>query len=231
MRELKLVNFYIEKFLHWKILCFEKELLTISDLVSFQSNRVLKQLFLQISFNENQSIPPPVKLSEIRTPRNATELNTVLNNLDLYFRNYKPIIRKIIKSATTLNVNLSLVRDTVKILFKSNLAKKTRKKKSKKQNNVEYNLITVAFDRLFISAEAQRRRNDETKKAKKAKHKKKITDVKRTAIAQRKLDEETMKTAKRTAKKTTKIDENENSCNPKKKTKKRKIAKNNREKN
>ena len=156
---------------------------------------------MQIFFNENQSILPSTEFSEIRTSRNAIELSIVLNNLDFYFRNYKPTIRKIIKNATTLNVNLSLIRDTVKILFKSNLVRETRKKKSKKQNNVEYNFIIVAFDRFFIPAKAQRRRNDEAKKTKKTKHKKKTIDVKRTTIAQRKLNEETMKTAKRTAKK------------------------------
>lgn len=131
-------------------------MLTNSGLVPFDPSRVLGQLQLssQRSFDSESTPPPPDAQAHIHRPSNAAELGTMLNGLDPFSRHYKQTIRKVIKGAKTLNADLHLARDTVRTLFKSNLAREARKKKAKELGNTGYNPTTSAFGRLLTPAEA-----------------------------------------------------------------------------
>lgn len=177
-----------------------RNLLTNLGLVSYDPSCVLMQLLSQQSHNIQITLSS-TNVFEICTSSNAADLSNMLNNLDLFSRDFKHIIRKVIKTAKCLNVDLDLARDIVWILFKLNLARKTRKKKAKERKIIDYNSFISAFNCFLTLTKAQRRRDKEAKKIKKAKQKKKTMKIKKATTTQKKQEDEAIKEAKQAKKK------------------------------
>lgn len=95
---------------------------------------------------------------------------------------------------TILQTDFLIARDSTKNIFKINMNKKTRKKKTK----TDY---ISAFDCFLTEAETTRRRKNKTKKMKATKQKKELMEAKKIAVVNKKLDAEVIWRANRRRKK------------------------------
>jgi ribosomal protein S25 len=114
----------------WKIHCCIKNLLTNSNICSFDSNWILKQL----SQNNNRfmifsSLLISINLNKISI--NQTKLKNLLKSLNFYTLNYQIKLSRVKKTIDLMNINLILARDVIKMLFKTNMTKKARKRRKK----------------------------------------------------------------------------------------------------
>jgi hypothetical protein len=104
----------------WKIHCFIRNLLINSNICSFDSSRVLKQL----SQNNNRFIIFSSLLTSINLNKisiNQTKLKNLLKSLNLYTFNHQIKLSRIKKTMDLMNVDLILARDVIKMLFKTNM--------------------------------------------------------------------------------------------------------------
>ncbi len=110
-----------------KILCFAKYLLTNSDIYSFDSTRVLKQLFQHDHrFTIFFSLLISIKMNKISI--NQSKLKNLLQSLNLYTLSHQIKLSRIKKTFHLLNADLILARHATKVLFKANMTKKWHEK-------------------------------------------------------------------------------------------------------
>jgi hypothetical protein len=113
---------------------------------------------------------------------NQTKLKNLLKSLNLYTFNHQIKLSRVKKTIDLMNVDLILARDVIKVLFKANMTRKTRKKT--KENIVE--AYRISFERVLIENEAIRLREDEIKKSEDVMLKKMIAKTKKSIAAKKK---------------------------------------------
>lgn len=84
---------------------------------------------------------------------------------------------------SALHADLLIARDSTRSLFRANMERENRKKRSKG--------YVPAFGRVLTEAEATRHREEEAKKMEIASQKKEATEARKLAVAAKKLDEDT----------------------------------------
>ncbi len=166
----------------WKIFRFTKSSLTNSDIYSFDSTRMLKQLS---QHNQRSMISSSLLTSTIlnKTSINQSKLKNLLNSLNLYTLNHRIKLSRVKKTLDLMTADLILARDATKLLFKANMIRKTRKKIKK---NIRKEKFRTSFDRVLIENEAIRLWEDEIKKNDEAMQKKMIAEMKKSIAAEKK---------------------------------------------
>jgi hypothetical protein len=76
-----------------------------------------------------------------------------------------------------------LIEKSIKLLFRINMTKKTRKKKAKKDDRKEYRF---AYDRVLIETMTRQHKESEIKKMKKVRQKKKTSEIKKMITIEKK---------------------------------------------
>jgi hypothetical protein len=105
----------------------------------------LKQLFQ----NNNRFIISSSLLISInlnKTSINQTKLKNLLKNLNFYTFNHQIKLSRIKKTIDLMSVDLILIRDVMKVLFKANMTKEARKKT--KENIAK--AYQISFERVFV---------------------------------------------------------------------------------
>ncbi len=110
----------------WNIHCFTRNLLTNSDIYSFDSTRVLKQLSQNDRFMTFSSLLTSTNSN--KTSINRSKLNNLLKSLNSHTFNHQIKPDRIAKTINLMTANLILARDATRMLLKANLTRKTRKK-------------------------------------------------------------------------------------------------------
>ncbi len=80
-------------------------------------------------------------------------------------------------------INTILTRNSIKLLFKANMIKKTRKKKTKEDDRKKYKF---AYERVLIETMIKKHKKNEIKKMKKALQKKKTFETKKMISIEKK---------------------------------------------
>jgi hypothetical protein len=83
----------------------------------------------------------------------------------------------------TMIANTILIQDSIKLLFRTNMTRKTRKKKAKEDDRERYKF---AYERVLTEAVIKKHREDETKKMKEVTQKKKTSETKKMISAEKK---------------------------------------------
>ena len=91
-----------------------------------------------------------------RTFINSKKMISIVKSLNFYSFNYKFKLNKIFKIMNTLQIDFLIIQKSTKNLFKINMIKKIKKKKSK-------NYIS-AFNRVLTKTATKRHRKNEIKK-------------------------------------------------------------------
>jgi hypothetical protein len=126
---------------------------------------------------------------------NQTKLKNFLKNLNFYTLNHQIKLNRIKETIDLMTADLTLTRDAIKMLFKTNMTKRIRKK-TKKNIAKAYR---ISFDRVLIENEVIRLREDEIRKNEKIMQKKMIAKTKKSIAAEKKrihIEEMTMKKKK-----------------------------------
>ncbi len=76
-----------------------------------------------------------------------------------------------------------LIEKSIKLLFKINMIRKTRKKKAKENDREEYRF---AYERVLIETMTKQHKKNEIKKMKKARQKKKTSEIKKMITIEKK---------------------------------------------
>jgi hypothetical protein len=113
---------------------------------------------------------------------NQTKLKNFLKSLNFYTLNHQIKLSRVKKTIDLMSVDLILTRDVIKVLFKTNMIKKIRKKT--KKNIVE--TYKISFERVLIENEAIRLRENEIKKNENVILKKMIAKTKKSIAAKKK---------------------------------------------
>ncbi len=113
---------------------------------------------------------------------NQTKLKNLLKSLNLYTFNHQIKLSRVKKTIDLMSVDLILARVVIKVLFKANMTKETRKKT--KESIVE--AYKISFKRVLIENEAIRLREDEIKKNEDVMLKKMIAKTKKSVAAKKK---------------------------------------------
>ncbi len=165
----------------WKIHRFTRNLLTNSDIYSFDSTRMLKQL----SQHDNRfMISSSSLISTIlnKISINQSKLKNLLQSLNFYTLNHRIKLSRVKKTIDLLSADLILARNATKMLFKANITKKTRKKI--KANIIE--TFRTSFERVLIENEVIRLREEEIKKSEDVMLKKMTAKIKKSVAAEKK---------------------------------------------
>ncbi len=142
----------------WKIHLFIRNLLTNSDIYSFDSTRMLQQL----SQFDNRLMTSSSSLTLIilnKTSINQSKLKNLLQSLNLYTLNHRNKLSRVKKTIHLMSADLILARNATKVLFKTNMTKETRKKTKENEET-----FRTSFERVLIENEVIRLREDEIKK-------------------------------------------------------------------
>ncbi len=181
--------------IEWKIHCFIRDLLTNSNIYSFDSTRILKQLSQQIDRSMIfSSLLTSINLNKISI--NQTKLKNLLKSLNLYTLNHQIKLNRIKKTIDLMIADLILTRDATKMLFKTNMTKETRKKT--KESIIE--AFRISFERVLIENEVIRLREDEIRKNENVMQKKMTAKTKKSVVADKKrvhIEKMTMRKRKR----------------------------------
>ncbi len=172
-------------------------MLTNSDIYSFDSIRVLKQLSQHNDrFMIFFSLFTSIILNKILI--NQTKLKNLLKNLNLYTLTHQVKLSRVKKTIDLMTTDLILARDAIKMLFKTNMIKEIRKKI--KENITK--AFRILFERVLIENEVIRLREDEIKKNENVMQKKMIAKIKKLIAAKkRRINIEKMITRKKKRKK------------------------------
>ncbi len=164
----------------WKIHRFIKNLLTNSDIYSFDSTRMLQQLF---QFDNRFMTFSSSFTSTIlnKTSINQSKLKNLLQSLNLYTLNHRNKLSRVKKTIDLMSVDLILTRNATKMLFKTNMIKETRKKTKKNERT-----FRISFERVLIENEIIRLRENEIKKIEDVMLKKMIAKTKKSVVAEKK---------------------------------------------
>ncbi len=181
--------------IEWKIHCFTRDLLTNSDIYSFDSIRILKQLSQQIDRSMiSSSLLTSTNLN--KTSINQTKLKNLLKSLNLYTLNHQIKLNRIKKTIDLMTADLILARDATKVLFKTNMTREIRKKTKESIMRA----FRISFERVLIENEAIRLRKDEVRKNEDVMQKKMTAKTKKSVAAEKKrvhIEEMTMRKRKR----------------------------------
>jgi hypothetical protein len=113
---------------------------------------------------------------------NQTKLKFFLKNLNFYTFNHQIKLSRVKKTIDLMSVDLILARDVIKMLFKANMTKKTRKKMKESIAKT----YRTSFERVLIENEAIRLREDEIKKNEDVMLKKMTAKTKKSIVAEKK---------------------------------------------
>ncbi len=140
-------NFAKTNMIQWMISQFVSNLLTKSDLYSYDSSQVLNQLKVNDScLNTSTSSIDIIKLN--RTLINKREIENLIEFLNKYTFIYKLKLSRVKKSMNAMIVITILAQNSIKLLFKINMTKETRKKKDERRESNELSIrIWACFDR------------------------------------------------------------------------------------
>jgi hypothetical protein len=153
-----------------KIFQFVSSLLTNSDFYFYDSFQVLNQLKINVScLNTFSSSTDIIKLN--KTLINKQKIETFIEFLNEYTSIYKLKFNRIKKSMNAMIVITILIEKSIKLLFRVNMTKKTRKKKAKKDDRKRYRF---AYERVLIETVNKQHKKNEIKKMKKVRQKKNI---------------------------------------------------------
>jgi hypothetical protein len=119
---------------------------------------MLKQLSQQDRFMISSSSLISINLN--KTLINQTKLKNLLKSLNFYTLNNQIKLNRIKKTIDLMTVDLTLTRDAIKMLFKTNMIKETRKK-TKKSIARTYR---ITFDRVLIENKVIHLRENEIRK-------------------------------------------------------------------
>jgi hypothetical protein len=117
-----------------------------------------------------------------KTSINQTKLKNLLKSLNFYTFNHQIKLSRVKKTIDLMSVDLILARDAIKVLFKANMIKETRKKTKK---NIA-RTYRISFERVLIENEAIRLRKNEIKKNEKIMLKKMTAKTKKSIAAKKK---------------------------------------------
>ncbi len=155
-------NFAKTDMIHWMISQFVNKLLTNSDFYSYDSSQVLNQLKVNASrSNISSSSIDIIKLN--RTLINKQKIDALLEFLNKYTSIYKLKLSRIKKSMNSMIVTTILAKNFIKLLFKINMIRETRKKKVKEDDRKKYRF---AFERVLIETVTRQHRENEIKRMK-----------------------------------------------------------------
>ncbi len=144
-------------------------LLTNSNFYFYDLFQILNQLKINVScLNIFFSSIDIIKLN--KTFINKQEIETLIEFLNKYTFIYKLKLNRIKKSMNAMIVITILIEKSIKLLFKINMIRKTRKKKAKENDREEYRF---AYERVLIETMTKQHKKNEIKKMKKARQKKK----------------------------------------------------------
>ena len=124
-----------------------------------------------------------------RTLINSKEMTSIVKSLNFYSFNHKFKLNKIFKIMNTLQIDFLIIQKSTKNLFKINMIKKIKKKKSK-------NYIS-AFNRVLTKTTTKRHRKNEIKKIDLIKQKKKFFEIKKFVVVVKKSDAKAIRDHKR----------------------------------
>ncbi len=113
---------------------------------------------------------------------NQTKLKNLLQSLNFYTLNHRIKLSRVSKTIDLMTVDLILTRDAIKMLFKANMIKKTRKKTKENITSA----FRISFDRVLIENEIIRLRADEIKKVENVMLKKMTAKTKKSIAAEKK---------------------------------------------
>jgi hypothetical protein len=157
-------------------------LLTNSNLYFYDSSQVLNQLKINDSrsniFSSSFDI---IKLN--KTFINKQKIEIFIEFLNKYILIYKLKLSRIKKIMNTMIANTVLAQNSIKLFFKTNMTRKTRKKKTKKDDREKYKF---AYERVLIETVTRQHKKNEIKKMKKAQKKKKTFDIKKMITIEKK---------------------------------------------
>lgn len=159
-------------------------MLTISGIYPFDPDYVLKELSRK---PERFITPPPTDAapsSLIKTPTTKDELDAMLQSLNPYSPHNKFRLSRVKKAFNLINADRVLAQDSTRLLFKANMARQARKKKTK-EDGLKGG-YPAAYGRVLTEVEAKRHRDDEAKKMDEIRRKKQIAEAKKIAVADRK---------------------------------------------
>ncbi len=164
----------------WMISQFVSDLLTSSDVYSYDSSQVLDQLTINASSKTSSSSIEIANLN--RTLINKQKIETFVEFLNKYISIYKLKLSRIKKTMNTMIVNTILAQNSTKLLFRANMTKKTRKKKAK----ADTKNYRFAFERVLIETVIRQHRKNEIKKMTEALQKKKTSEIKKMISIEKK---------------------------------------------
>jgi hypothetical protein len=116
-----------------------------------------------------------------KTSINQSKLKNLLQSLNLYTLNHRNKLSRVKKTIDLMSVDLILARDATKVLFKTNMTKKTRKKTKENEET-----FRISFERVLIENEVIRLREDEIKKIEDVMLKKMNAKTKKSVAAEKK---------------------------------------------
>ncbi len=166
----------------WMIFHFVSNSLTNSDLYFYDSSQMLNQLTIKISrFNISSSSIEITNLN--KTLINKQKIETLIELLNEYTSIYKLKLSRIKKTMNTMIVITILAQDSIKLLFKTNMTKKTRKKKTKEDDRKRYKF---AYERVLTETVIKKHKENEIKRMKEVTQKKKTFETKKMISIERK---------------------------------------------
>ena len=190
------------------------KLLTNLGLYPFDPQRVIDKLPQNI---DSKSPPPDAFSSEIpsfseslqKTPTNQKQFSAMMNHLTPWLpSSFQNNVRQLKKASSMTFADRRLLQDSTTELFKANLAKESRKRKRKADD--ERATYGSAFGRVLTQTMAQTQRLKEEEKAQEILIRKEATRTRKLAAAAKKqaiADNRIKRAAARAAKKTQKDEE------------------------
>jgi hypothetical protein len=123
---------------------FVSSLLTNSNLYFYDSSQVLNQLII---FDSRSNISfSSIDITKLnRTLINKQKIETFIEFLNKYTLIYKLKLSRIKKTMNTMITNTVLAQNSIKLLFRTNMTRETRKKKAKKMIEENINSHTNVF--------------------------------------------------------------------------------------
>ncbi len=177
-----MIEFSKTDMIHWMIFRFVSNLLTNSDFYFYDSSQVLNQL---IAFDSRSNISSfsidIIKLNRIFI--NKQKIETLIEFLNKYILIYKLKLSRIKKTMNTMIANTVLAQNSIKLLFRTNMIKETRKKKAKEDDRRRYKF---AYERVLTETVIKKHKENEIKKMKEIIQKKKTFETKKMISIEKK---------------------------------------------
>ncbi len=118
-----------------------------------------------------------------RTLINKQKIEALVEFLNSYIFIYKLKLSRIKKTVNTMIANTILTQNSIKLLFRANMTRKTRKKKAKEDDRARYRF---AYERVLIETVTRQHREDEMKKVEEVRQKKKTFETKKMITIEKK---------------------------------------------